>query len=757
MLTKSLFLKKQKVFFNSFKVLNTFQQSQLALITKKVRSKQKITKLIPFGLIAENENSLCKVQREKHRLRNRDLSICFESKKDILRDHEISTKDKVEYNNAQSLSKITPIIVNIKKELCQAKWKNYKQFFFGVNQLIESLERSNLLLLKESCGVFSGRFFYLFSLENVANCFYSNTLAQTFCKLKKGYAINTMKLLLDESLFKEGHKAMLYTAMLALASNLSQTKTADAMTAAVHIKKPNVILSDELNTNLKIWGGAGLSEIRIGQEYMVKDQVDTIKKQKKVVSILRRRTSSILKNQLYSPVVYNTNNKTALKTLLWKYNNAPLVQGTPTNITKLAQFLNKKLKYTTRQTSLQLLYVLLRIDEKLEAVGDNISIRSKLLSLQGLLIYYLGEKKKRAIENNLLLSPGESVFRSKKKTWKNNLLKSILFFLEKQDNVNKKKYQSFIQDLQTRLTKQYNSVQKPLKLFKGWTTNKENKIIISALSKHSPKALASRDVYKKKVKHFNISKQVLNNKIISNRWQKSKFTIRRTWAGSKAVALGKFTNFLQKKELLSTWAERPIALFFINTLSLSKFAFKLERIESPHNKPNRFLSMIERDFINKYKYVAVYIKDLVRIGFIAMFLKKPSFLAKFAAFQLAKLPRNRKETVFIRFLIKAIRTFAAGRKEILALRVKIKGRVNRWRRTKYIVGTRGTLPLQTISERIEQGTAQAINRKGAVGIRIWVRYKPGFLFQLNNHFLTFIKYSGLAKFKRKRIHITLKQ
>jgi len=28
------------------------------------------------------------------------------------------------------------------------------------------------------------------------------------------------------------------------------------------------------------------------------------------------------------------------------------------------------------------------------------------------------------------------------------------------------------------------------------------------------------------------------------------------------------------------------------------------------------------------------------------------------------------------------------------------------------------LPLQTISERIEQGTAQAVNKKGAVGIRI---------------------------------------
>jgi hypothetical protein len=47
------------------------------------------------------------------------------------------------------------------------------------------------------------------------------------------------------------------------------------------------------------------------------------------------------------------------------------------------------------------------------------------------------------------------------------------------------------------------------------------------------------------------------------------------------------------------------------------------------------------------------------------------------AFQLAKLPRNRKETNFVRFLIKVIKTFAAERKEILGLRIRFKGRVNR--------------------------------------------------------------------------------
>jgi ribosomal protein S3 len=106
--------------------------------------------------------------------------------------------------------------------------------------------------------------------------------------------------------------------------------------------------------------------------------------------------------------------------------------------------------------------------------------------------------------------------------------------------------------------------------------------------------------------------------------------------------------------------------------------------------------------------------------------------------------------------MKAIKIFASGRDEIIAVRIKVKGRVNRWRRTKYIIGTRGTMPLQTISERIEQGTAQAINRKGAVGIRIWVRYKPSFLFLLQSHVFRYMQYSKLIKVQRRRKAILLK-
>lgn len=135
-----------------------------------------------------------------------------------------------------------------------------------------------------------------------------------------------------------------------------------------------------------------------------------------------------------------------------------------------------------------------------------------------------------------------------------------------------------------------------------------------------------------------------------------------------------------------------------------------------------------------------------------MYLKKASFIAQFLAFQLGKLPRNRKETSFIKFIIKVVKTFAAEREEILGLRIKFNGRVNRWRRTKAIIGERGVIPLHTIQNQIEYGTAHAINRKGAVGIKIWIHYNLTFNTILKESILKYFTYSKRLAIKKKTLN-----
>ncbi len=112
------------------------------------------------------------------------------------------------------------------------------------------------------------------------------------------------------------------------------------------------------------------------------------------------------------------------------------------------------------------------------------------------------------------------------------------------------------------------------------------------------------------------------------------------------------------------------------------------------------------------------IPDLARFSFICIYFKKPSALSKIFAIGLSSLPRNRKETQFLRFLIKLIKVFSSQRRERLGVRIRFKGRVNRWRRTKYVNGDKGKLPFYTYSSRIEIGESQAITRKGTLGIRI---------------------------------------
>jgi hypothetical protein len=86
---------------------------------------------------------------------------------------------------------------------------------------------------------------------------------------------------------------------------------------------------------------------------------------------------------------------------------------------------------------------------------------------------------------------------------------------------------------------------------------------------------------------------------------------------------------------------------------------------------------MERRFITKYRYAAIYLKDLVCINFISFFLKKPTILLNFIAYQIVNIQTNKKETVLIKFLIKVMKSFANQRIEITGLKIKFRGRINR--------------------------------------------------------------------------------
>ena len=107
---------------------------------------------------------------------------------------------------------------------------------------------------------------------------------------------------------------------------------------------------------------------------------------------------------------------------------------------------------------------------------------------------------------------------------------------------------------------------------------------------------------------------------------------------------------------------------------------------------------------------------------------------------MTKLPKNRKQTKFISFVIKIIQVIAKQRREITGIRLKFKGRVNKWNRTKPIIGQTGLILVNKYYARIEYGTAKALTRKGILGIKIWVCYKKTFQKMFKESMLKYFVY-----------------
>lgn len=208
--------------------------------------------------------------------------------------------------------------------------------------------------------------------------------------------------------------------------------------------------------------------------------------------------------------------------------------------------------------------------------------------------------------------------------------------------------------------------------------------------------------------------------------------------------------------VLSGLAGAPVHFLGVNALTLARYGMDREiysreqtaissssKMDFAVSSPSRaFLRQRETERGSRYASVAAALPDLLRLTFLSLYLKKAPFLARILAYSLTTLPRNRKETLFLRFLRKLVKVFASQRPERLGIRLRVQGRVNRWRRTKHRVGEMGRLPLYSYSARLEYGEAQALTRKGALGFRLWFAYHPGFAHRYRRTLLSYLRRSA---------------
>jgi len=386
-------------------------------------------------------------------------------------------------------------------------------------------------------------------------------------------------------------------------------------------------------------------------------------------SLLNLYTYKFLFSFLYTRKINNITPQ-FLKFFLLKFNKKDI------NNLKFLLWKNNNLNISNKlkqnKLPLSYLYFIYRIEDKLDLLLQtneiNINKIKKLKDLRNLFYMFLDTKNKFLQNKSSIIMNPKKVMDFKNLKWKSDL---ISFLTIKNNEIKKKKNFNFL--------------------------NINNNILNTKVKKNNIKILKW-----KKPLNYNI--KLISKKIVFN---------------------NSYFNYKNNQELISLIFGFKLNIYFINALSITRFDFHIKmegkkKILRKKRSASIFIKKLEQEFLKRYKFVANYLQDFARIGFIALYTKDLTFLLKFIAFQIKYLQKNRKETKLIKFIIKAIKIFSAQRREVLGLKIQFKGRVNRWRRTKIITGARGIIPFNSYKTAIEYATATAITRKGALGIRLWV-------------------------------------
>lgn len=611
----------------------------------------------------------------------------------------------------ESFNHILPITFVIKKILITTELTHKKQFIFLLKEILYGLQITTLNLYKETFifkNILLNNKNYFIKETQMLNLFYQQYLSNIF--FNAHINLNTIS-------WKYSNKTQ-------IASKIVSVLMTTIFVRILTQKNVNYNFNTILPLLLSIYKQP--------------------KKNGHFINNMHYKKLLTTFNGYFNIKFYNKNKEITVinpNKVIWKNSNKKYVQQNPYSTVRknyfplITQkifkvqntFLIKRAKNRYVSTP-QIIYLLLRLEEKIALYNKNASTKQfaqELLNLYNTLHYQITNKQAQTLSTTFVLTNLLEILKIRNIEWKFLFLRAIKSWLQKSSRKSSRKTQAFFIQLWKKITNL------------SYNPNKKEQ------GKLRPQI------------NYNVNSKInLLEPIKKQRNYQKQLNLKQYFTHKKLVLTQTKYNFQNNKNILARITNRPIKIFFINALSLTKFAFNLERFLEKKEKrsPTTFLQNIDRDLINKYKYIAIYIKDLIRICFIGMYLKKASFIAQFLAFQLGKLPRNRKETSFIKFIIKVVKTFAAEREEILGLRIKFNGRVNRWRRTKAIIGERGVIPLHTIQNQIEYGTAHAINRKGAVGIKIWIHYNLTFNTILKESILKYFTYSKRLAIKKKTLN-----
>jgi len=202
------------------------------------------------------------------------------------------------------------------------------------------------------------------------------------------------------------------------------------------------------------------------------------------------------------------------------------------------------------------------------------------------------------------------------------------------------------------------------------------------------------------------------------------------------------------KKILNILTKFNTELYFFNIKSLFNFknllldkslVFNLQK-----QKTKRYfdiMNKLKKRFNRKWSRIQFLGMDLMNIAQYSLYFKNVKLLAHLISYQLTFLPKNKRQTSFLKYLSKIIFNFKGEFKEIIGLKIQFKGRFNKWKRTKKWIAQAGNLLVQSYNTYIDYSCVKGLVKKGIFSVRIWLQFKKNSKFIIKKNLINFFQYS----------------
>ena len=189
-------------------------------------------------------------------------------------------------------------------------------------------------------------------------------------------------------------------------------------------------------------------------------------------------------------------------------------------------------------------------------------------------------------------------------------------------------------------------------------------------------------------------------------------------------------------------------IFLFNAKSLFNFKDLVRddsiKLNVQQQKVKRYFNMakkLKKRLNKRWSRIQFLGYDLMNVAQYSLFFKNSKILASLISYQLSFLPKNKRQTAFLKYISKIIFNFKGEFKDILGLKLKFKGRFNKWKRTKKWEAQAGNLLVQTYDAFIDYASVKGLVKKGIFSVRLWIQYKKKSKYTLKNIMLNFFQYS----------------